>query len=153
MTRMILLKYAKLLHPSINGIKKTWWKRSTMFSIEEEDLIQHDERTLRILYKRTKDFVLAGYVLTAEDALGLTEIERRIYTECKEEVFRENIYLQGIANNPDPLMSAKVFTLARDIPKSNTELKFDYLCLSGRAVIKELNNHGPWLHTLGQKNG
>lgn len=111
---MILLKYAKLIP----------------LTEEDIDAVENAEFTdevKRILYRRTKEFVVSGYSISAIDALGLTENERRCYFDCKEQVLRENIGLQGLANREDPKERSSIFTAEREYVPSKDDLIYDQL--------------------------
>lgn len=121
---MLLLKFAKLI------------------PLEEEDMekwadAEWDVEMKRILYRRTKEFVISGYTISATESLGLTENERRCYYDCKEQVLRENLGLQGLATREDPMERKALFEAEREFVPTKDDLTYDYLKSCSMKVMEQ----------------
>lgn len=113
---MILLKYAKLLPLDYQG------------DLSELKL---ERRDLDILRRRTKEFVLCGYQITAEQAILLSNYERVALYQARNTFIRECVALLGLATKDNKEAAEQVFKANWSEPETENDRISDYLALVG----------------------
>lgn len=121
---MVLLKYA-------GGVPLEFE------DVEKGNALNLGVQQVRFLKKQIKEFVVCGYQITAEQAVGLTRLERHLLHEARDEFLRENMALNLIANEGAP---DQVFTSERATPPITDELVDQYLMAASVDTIYATTN-------------
>jgi len=113
---MILLKYAKLLPESYKGPVQG---------------LKLDKRDLNTLTIRTKEFVICGFQISAEQAVALSETERAVYYEARDQFLRELVCFNGLASRDDEEATKMIMKAKWKTPQTEAENINDFLALAG----------------------